>query len=86
MTALMDNKLPRSLITPTHLTDTLKHATIQLKRNHSAYILTLDKLEFFYKLTNLGYTVVDDRMVINLAIPIKLANQKPLDLYRILWS
>ncbi len=83
MTALMDNKLPHSLITRPHLTYILKHATIQLRRNHPTYIRALDKLNFFYKLTNLGYTVVDDRMVINWAIPIKLANQKPFDLYRI---
>ncbi len=47
------------------------------------YIFALDKLEYYYKLDNIGFTISQDRLIINLAIPIKLATHEPPVLYRI---
>ncbi len=83
LTTLMDNKLPRKLMTPDRLSDILNHASNQLMVSHPNYIFALDKLQYYYKLDNIGFIDSQDRLIINLAIPIKLATQEPFVLYRI---
>ncbi len=40
-------------------------------------------MEYYYKLDNIGFTISQYGLIINLAIPIKLATQEPLILYEI---
>ena len=83
ITEMMDGSIPTSLISPDKLASVLSHAADVLYRSNTDYVLIFDKLEQYYRLKNTGFTVCNDKLIINLALPIKPEYQSAMKLYKI---
>ncbi len=83
ITEMMDGSIPTSLISPDKLAKILNHATDILYKSNTDYVLTFDSLEQYYRLKNTGFTINNENLIINLALPIRPEYQRAMKLYKI---
>ncbi len=83
ITSLMKGLIPTKLINPMKLKDIMAHASEVLYKAEPNYVLSFDKLEQYYRLTNTGFTFIENRLIIQLALPIRPRHQNLLKLYKI---
>ncbi len=83
ITTLMQGEIPHKLIEPTRLLDILEHAEKVLYSIHPDYELSFHNLDSYYRLSNVGFTIVNNSLIIQLALPIRQKVQKLMDIFKI---